>query len=194
MRKTLIAILLALALVVIPVGGALAATSADVTVTATPTYISITDSPNTWTLNGITGNGKIRPNTAYYSNPLGDTTAPSATVVDAECRFTVTNAAGSTVSVDLTVTCSDFSGGGANMANSDTGSNGTTSYGAYCWYSGMTYTSKVVVKTSGSSKMYSAGLAAGSSLKWGAEIKTQTDDFTSGTSSTATMTITATEH
>jgi len=45
MKKTLLAILLAVALIVIPVGSALAADSADVTVTATPGWVSITVAP-----------------------------------------------------------------------------------------------------------------------------------------------------
>lgn len=177
----------------VPATSALAATSQDVTITATPLYLAITNSPSTWTLNGITGAGTIEPDTVYYSNPLGDTTTPSATVADGECRFTVTCTAGATT-CDLTVNCGDFSGGDANMTNSDDGSNGASSYGAYSWYSGMTYSSKVVMKTTGSSELYSAGLAASGTLKWGAEIETQTGSWGGGSSSTATMTITATEH
>lgn len=180
---------LAVMLALIPAGTALAATSQNVTVNATPSYISITNAPDYWVLNGITGNSRISINTVYYSNPLGDTTTPSATVVDGECQFTITNA--STVAIDLTVTCSDFSGGDADMTNSDDGSNGATSYGAYCWNSGMTYASKVIMKTTGSSVMKDA-LAALTNIKWGAEIETQTDAWGGGSLSQATMIITAT--
>ena len=180
---------LAMMLALIPAGTASAATSANVTVNATPSYISITNAPNTWVLNGITGGGAISTNTVYYSSPLGDTTVPSATVADGECRFTVTNA--STVAIDLTVTCSNFSGGDADMTNSDDGSNGATSYGAYCWNSGIIYASKVIMKTTGSSVMKNA-LAALTNIKWGAEIETQTDAWAGGSTSQATIIITAT--
>jgi hypothetical protein len=195
MKKTLLAILLAAALTVIPVGNALAATSADVTVTADPLYLSITnttdDAGTTWLINGLTGSGQINVDTTYYSNPLGDTLAPAgANVVDGECYFTVTNAAGADT-CDLTVTWSDFAGGDADMTNSNTGSNGATSYGAYCWYSGMTYASKVIVDSSSSAKMYDPGLAAGASLKWGVEITTRQNAWTGGTASTSILTITA---
>ena len=195
MKRKVLSLLLALSLITsiltaIPV---LAADSQDVTITATPLYLAITNSPSTWTLNGITGSGTIAPDTIYYSNPLGDTTPPSATVVDGECRFTASCTAGATT-CDLTVNSGDFSGGDANMTNSDDGSNGATSYGGYSWYSGITYSSKVVMKTTGSSELYSSGLAGGNSLKWGAEIETQTDAWAGGDASTATMTITATEH
>jgi len=192
LRKTILAILLALALVVVPIGSVSAASSQDVTVTADPLFLSITNSPGTWTINGIGGgSGWINVNTTYYSNPLGDTTAPSATVLNTECYFTVTNAVGADT-CDLTVTWGDFAGGSANMTNSNDGTNGVNTYGAYCWYEGMTYANKVIVKDSGSDKMYDAGLAAGSSLKWGVEIKTRTNAWTGGSASTSTLTITAT--
>ena len=187
-------ILLAVVLALTPVSSLLAASSADVTVTATPLFLSITNTPDTWTINGITGPGTIKPNTTYYAKGgVNETTAPSATVLGTECYFTVTCSTGATT-CDLTVTWGDFTGGGANMANSNLGTNGATEYGAHCWYEGMTYASKVIVKSSGSDKMYTVGLAAGASLKWGVEILTQTNDWTSGVSSTSTLTITATEH
>lgn len=200
MRKTLIAILMALALVVIPAGSALAANSAGVTVTADPLFLSITNLPGTWTINGLGGgteSGQIAVNTTYYANPKAnadDTTPPSSTVLGSECNFEVTNAVGAET-CDLTVTWGAFTGGSATMTNKDTdGSNGPTTYGAFCWYEGMTYTNKVVVKSSGSAKMYDVGLAANTSLKWGVEILTRTNDWTGGTASTSILTITATAH
>jgi len=186
--KRLLFTLTVLLAMLCPVGVALAASSQNITITAIPTFIAITNTPATWTINGITGNGFILPNTTYYSNPLGDTTAPASTVADGSCRFTVTNAS-SSVALDLTVTFGNFSNGDAST-NSDTGSNGATSFGAYAWYSGMTYSSKVIAKTTGSSLLYDEW--SGSTLKWGAEIKTQSNAWTVGTSMTATMTITAT--
>jgi len=192
---------MALALVVIPAGNAFAASSVGVTVTADPLFLSITNLPTTWTINGLGGgteSGQIAVNTTYYANPIpnaDDTTPPSATVLGTECYFEVTNAAGAET-CDLTVTWGAFTGGGADMTNSDLGTNDTTKYGAYCWYSGMTTyaSSKVPVKTSASTKMYTTGLAAAGTLKWGVEIKTRTNDWTGGTASTSTLTITATAH
>ena len=188
-KRIAICLILALALVGLFATPTFGATSQDVTVTATPEYIAISNSPSTWTLNGITGSGVIAVDTVYYANPLGDTTTPSATVVDGECRFTITNS--STVAIDLTVNCGNFTGGDANMTNSDTGANGATSYGGYSWYSGMTYSGKVIMKSTGSDVMRD-GLAALTDVKWGAEIETQTNAWGGGSSSTATMTISAT--
>lgn len=191
MKRIIVALLLVLVMVVSLTIPAFADTSQDVTVTATPKYIAITNAPSDWTLNDITGSGKIDVDTVYYSNPGGDTTAPSATVIDDECRFTITNA--STVATDVYVNIGDFSGGDANMTNSDSdGSNGATTYGAFSWHSGMTYASKVVAKTTGSAVLKD-GLAATTNIKWGAEIETQTDAWTGGGASTATMTVSVQE-
>ncbi len=187
----LMAILLCImSLFVLQIESVFAATSQEVTITGTPSFAGISNSPSTWLLNGITGSGLIDVNTVYYSNPLGDTTAPAgANVVDGECRFTITNT--SSIAIDLTVICSDFSGTGDTMTNSNDGSNGAGTYGAYCWYSGMVYADKVVMKSVGSAAM-KTNLAASTNIKWGAEIETRTGAWTSTDNMTATMTITAT--
>lgn len=198
MRRIIVSVVLALVLVTSAAVPAFAADYADVTVTATPLYLSITnltdDTGTTWLINGIDGTGLIDPSTIYYAKGgANETTAPSATVLGTECYFTVTNATGASA-CDLVVTWGSFTGGGANMTNTDTdGSNGATSYGAFCWYEGMTTyaSSKVVVKSTGSATMYTAGLAAEGTLKWGVEIETQDNGWSSGVSSTSTLTITA---
>lgn len=188
----LVGILVALSLVLLPATQALAATSEGVTITATPAYVACTNDPDTWTLNDIVGDGvspkgTIAPDTFYYSNPLGDGTVPSDPVVDGECRFTLTNT--STITTDMFVVCSNFSGGSADMTNSDDGSNGATSYGAYSYCTGMTYsTGKVVCKTSGSLAT-KEDLAPTTDIKWGLAIETQTNAWAGGSSSTATATV-----
>jgi len=110
-------------------------------------------------------------------------------VVDGECRFTITNT--SSVATDLTVNFPHFTGGDA-MQNSDDGIAGVGEFGAYSYCTGMTYsTGKVVAANSGSGVMKNA-LAATTNIKWGLTITTQTDVWTSGTSMTSTVVITAT--
>ena len=185
MKKMILIALVLVAALVCLLSTTVSAT--DVTVNATPSYISFTSAPTSWVLNGITGSGLVNVDTIYYSNPLGDTTAPSATVVDGECQFTWTN--DSTVSVNITVNCGNFVGGSCAMDNSNTGANGAATFGAYSWYSGLTYANKVIVKSSGSDVLYTA--AAGVDKKWGAEIETRTNAWAGSTVSSATMTITA---
>jgi len=168
-----------------------AATTAVVTVTQAVAFIGISIDNATVTLNGLTGSGKVQPDTVYYTNPLGDTVSPSATVTDSECYFTITNT--STIATDLTGNLTNFSGGDNNSTNSDDGSNGATSYGAYAYYSGETFASKVVLKSSGSTTgNFSDGLAASTSIKIGFQLETQTNAWAGPTSDTATLTITAT--
>lgn len=186
-KKLLLVGLLTIALLLSFVYPAFAATSQNVTITAQPSYLTISNSPGTWTLNDLTGNGYAAVDTVYYSNPLGDTTPPSSTVADGECRFTV-DTTGSSQAVDLLVNCGNFTGITGGMTNSGDGSNGATTFGGYSWYSGMTYSSKVVMKESGSDQLYDE-LAIDTTLKWGAEIETRTDDWADDSSGTATMTI-----
>lgn len=174
--RKLAMMLVVAALVLPPAGSVLAADTLQGTGAATPGIIDVAwTSGNTWTINGLTGNSLIDKNTTYYSNPLGDTTPPSATVVDGECLMSIDNT--SNVITDVYADISDFTGGDA-MQNSETGSAGVGEYGAYSYYSGMTYSSKVVAKTTGSSVLKS-GLASNTDILVGYELTTQTDDFTS---------------
>ena len=191
MKRLLISFVLALALLVVPVAGALAADDT-VLVTATPSFLGITNSPDTWTLNGIAGDSVIQPATTYYSNPLGDTTAPAgATVATGECYFTITNTSSVDTFVDINI--SNFTGGSDEMTNSDAGTNGAGVFGAFSWYEGMTYPAdRVIAKTTGSDNLMTDNLTAETNLNWGMEILTQSDAWDGGTSSTATITITLT--
>jgi len=173
---------------------ALAATTAVVTVTGTPAYIAITISPTTYTINSDNaGSGVMAISTTYYSNPLGGTTSPSATVVDGECDFTITNTA--SIATDLTGNMSDGSGGSNPMTNVNGATPGAASYAAYAYYSGETFASKVLLKSSGSTLAnFKSNLGATTNLKVGFQFATQTGAWTGGTGSTYTLTITSTAH
>ena len=172
----------------------LAATTAVVTVTGTPAYISISIAPTTYTINSDTGgNSGMNISTTYYSNPLGGTTSPSATVVDGECDFTITNTC--SVAADYTGNMSDGSGGSNAMTNVNGATPGAASYAAYAYYSGETFTSKVLLKSSGSTLgNFKSNVTAAASLKVGFQFATQTAAWSGGTGSTYTLTITATVH
>lgn len=194
MRKTLLAILLALALAVVPAVGVLAANPAEVTVTATPAYVSLDlGAVTTWPINGIAaGDGKIRPNTTYYSNPLGDETAPAgANVVDGECRFTFTN--DGNVAIDIACDFDDFAG--IVMTNINTGytNNGATSFGASGYASGALWPGGAVTFASSGSGVFIDALGVAGTQKWGVALLTQDDAFTSATAMTSTITCTAVE-
>lgn len=194
MKRLVIAVILAVALVIVPASGALAATSQDVTITAQPGFIAIANSPTAWVINDVAdATGKyIAVDTIYYSNPLGDTTIPSDPIVDGECRFTVTNTSG--IATNIVVNFPNHSGGDAST-NSDLGTNDTTKFGAYAYtsYGSLNYSStgKVIAKSTGSDALISS-LSATTNFKWGLAYESQSDDWTSGTAMTSTVVITAT--
>jgi hypothetical protein len=168
---------------------AAATTTAVVTVTNTPQHLAITIT-STYNFNGISSRGTL-VNTTYYSNPGGQTTAPSSTVLDAECALTVTNT--SSVVTDLTANWSDMSGGSDNSTNGNTGTQGATTFGAYTYWSGIALASKVLCKSSASATAYSS-LAANTNIKCGLQLNEQTNAWTAGTASTSTVTYTVTAH
>lgn len=177
---------------VVPVA---AATTAEITVTATPTFLAIAITQNTWTINGIDGDSKIDLDTTYYSNETGasgDITAPSATVEATECYFTITNT--SNVVTDQTANMVHFTGGDA-MQNTDTGyaTNAAGSFGASTYTTGAAWTGgAVILKNAGSSAMITS-LAATTDQKFGVAIKSQSGAWTSASAMTSTITVTATE-
>ena len=67
MKKYLLSLLLALALVVGPVISVLAATDADVTVTATPAYVAITDNATTYDFGTISASANYTTSTALVA-------------------------------------------------------------------------------------------------------------------------------
>jgi hypothetical protein len=103
MKRLLVTIVLVLALTVMWAMPASAATTAAVTITATPTYIAMTisNSPNTWAI------GVVVENTMYYWT--ADTLVPAEPLVDGDMKETITNTG--SVAEDFDVECADFTGG-----------------------------------------------------------------------------------
>jgi hypothetical protein len=198
MKKRILKILIPVMAVLILALGlaspALAVTTAVVTVTGTPAYVAITISPTTYTINSDnSGSSVMAINTTYYSNPLGGTTAPTSTVADAACDFTITNTA--SIATDLTGNMSDGSGGSNPMTNVNGATAGASSYSAYAYYSGETFASIVLLKSSASTLgNFKSNLAATTNIKVGFQFSTQTGAWTGGTGSTYTLTITSTAH
>ena len=171
---------------------AMAATSSVVTVTNTPQFISASNLPTTYNFNA-TGAAHlgVLPSTTYYSNPGGQTTAPSTTVVDGECAFTVTDA--SSVAINCTSNMSDMTGGSDNSTNGNTGTAGATTYGSYTYISGIALASKVLLKSSASGVCIS-NLGASSTKLWGIQLNEQTNAWTGAVAATMTLTMTFTAY
>jgi len=194
LRRILVVSLLALVLGMVPSLPAFALTSQDVEVTATPAFIGIANAPPDWAPNDIVGDevspkGFIAPDTIYYSNPLGDELSPSDPIVDGECRFTITNT--STIKINLTVNFPNMAGGDAST-NSNLGTNDTTKFGAYSYFSGENYSTQKTIAENVSSAIAYGNLTAGTPILWGLAYESQSNDWTSGTAMTSTVAITAT--
>jgi hypothetical protein len=195
-KKILIGLMVAVLLTVGLVSPMLAATSQNVTVTATPAYVSIANDLDTWTLNGVIGDGFILTDTIYYAvdtDAVSDTTVPAATVNSTSCRFTIADTSG--VNITLKVTMEDFSGGSDPMTNTGTGANGVGAYGAYSYYNGQTYSQAKVVKKvaniATTDVLYTSTSPGDADISWGVALETQEDVWTGSSASTATLTITA---
>jgi hypothetical protein len=171
MKKTLLAILLVLALVVIPAGSALAANTQTVTVTATPTYISITNSQSTFGFGVVAAGSKPNTGTGWS---------------------TITN--DSTVTIDINIKCNGWDGGAndwtyASPATDDTGylaASGTFGGTGGSGGAGL-YDVEVL---NGVDSLLCDNLAVGNNPAWELELNAPTS-FSFGNQQTTTVTLTA---
>jgi hypothetical protein len=160
-RKTLIAILLAVALVVVPVGNALAADTDTVTVTATPGWVSIVNDPDDHDFGIVTAG-----------------TTPNTTT----SWFTITNS--STVAMDVNIGCDGWASAGTawiyGASGADQGQlNASAGTGAY----------DVTVPDSGSAQLMDA-VATTTDPTWELELEAPSS-FTFVDVQTTTITLTA---
>ena len=130
MRRTLLAILLAVALVVVPAAGVFAATTADVTVNATPAFISIT----------VSYPGSPTP---YDFGTVAESATPSTTT----SYFTITNSSSVLTDNTVGVTTATWSGGDG-WTHSDTCTPAANTAGLKANKGGTWDTDDVIVKFS----------------------------------------------
>ena len=189
MRKAILSIVLALVLLFAFAVPIFADTSDTVSVTATPAFISISVSPDTYDIGG--SGATIEPNTTYYACGLAgnESTPPGATVNDEDCEFTITNT--STVDIEITVNFPHFTGGDA-MQNSGGGytSNGASDFGVSGYASGASWPGGAVTFANSGSGVFLDAFSD-ASKKFGWALLTQTDAWSSGTAMTSTVTVSA---
>jgi len=192
MKRLFISSILALALMVVPVAGALAAPTTTVNVTAVPSFISISIDNSDWTINGINGSGVLDKDTTYYSKASGSETATfSDPVTDAECWNAITNTSG--IDIDLKADMADFGGGTVPMTNGH-GTAGANAFAAWVCEGGSVAdwsTDKVVMDTTGSGTFWTSS-TPGADIKVAFGVQTQTGDWTDAASQTTQITLTAT--
>jgi hypothetical protein len=184
----------------------IAATTAGITVTSTPQFLAITISPSAYNFTGTNGTGSsgaggqgVVPNNVYYSNPNGDTTAPTgAGALTAECDFTITNT--SSVPTDMTVVAGNFTAGSDQSTNINTSigqtttTPGTTSYEMQSYFTGQATAAWLSCwNTVGGPKNYT-NLAANTNVTFGLIYKDQTNAWTGGTAGQFTVTVYVSAH
>jgi hypothetical protein len=156
---------------------AMAATTADVTITATPTYIALTNDSGNWTI------GTVVENTTYYFT--ADTLIPAEPLVDGDMVGTITNTG--SVAEDIDVKCADFTGGvGWNISADD--SPGADEASVRAGITGMANRAAMIQVINTDTELKD-NLAASGTIMWCAELETGT--FTDGVAKSGTLTLTA---
>ena len=170
MKRLLISSILALALMVVPISGALAATTQDVTVTATPSYITVSNSPGSWPIGNVEEDTDNQTTNGY---------------------FTITN--GSTVTIDISFYVADggwtswtYGAPAENTAqlkvsSANGGSGGSTGAGAF---------DKTLAVGSGSSVLVMKDVGTTTNPTWEMQLDAPTT-FTHGDAQTCTVTLSA---
>jgi hypothetical protein len=174
-KKTLIAILLALALVVIPVGSALAAPSAGVTITATPaTYVSISNDTPSWAV------GTVDKSTDYWWKG----SAPTWPLGDGGCTATISN--DGNVTENIAIKGANFTSGGVGWTLV-TGTPGQNEVRLTAWKSLDAEVDGKNLTTS--DQTFISSLAATGTKKW--EMRMTTGTFTDNAAKSGAVTLTA---
>jgi curli biogenesis system outer membrane secretion channel CsgG len=169
MKRGLIALLLAVALILVPYGTVMAATTQNIEVTAQPTFISISNSPSSNDFGVVSENSNTSTSQGY---------------------FTVTN--GSTVAIDCSIgtnASSWDSDGGVNWTHSDTGTAGEDTVGLFSSPNNAAW--NIIVKNASPNDIVN-DQAAETNWQW--ELRLVTGTFTDGVVKAIKVVLTATEH
>jgi len=176
--KRILALLATLAIffgVALPVG---AATTQDVTITATPTYIALTNDTATWAI------GAVAVNTTYYWT--ADDLVPAEPLVDGDMKGTITNTG--SVAEDIDIKCANFTGGaGWTLSADDSPAEGEVNLRA--GITGMANRAAMKQVVNADVELIDS-LAASGTKKWCMELETA-PTFADGTAKTGVVTLTA---
>jgi len=175
-------ILTTVVLAVLPMTGVFAATTATVTITATPEYVAMTMSnhPATWAL------GVVIENTTYYWT--ADTLVPAEPLEDGDMKETITNTG--SVTSDVDVKCADFTGGVGWTLSADD-SPGANEINLRAGITGMANRAAMVQVTNGDIELIDSLAAAGTKM-WCMELETGT--FTDAVAKSGVTTLTISKH
>ena len=181
LRRGLWSVVFALALLVVSAAPALAATTAQVTVTATPEYIAMTNSEDSWAV------GNVAASTTYWWTADGNAPDPEPFEA-ADMKSTITNTG--SVAEDFDVKVAAFTGGvGWTISTDDSPGENEVSVRA-----GVTGTANeaAMVQVITTDEELTSNLASSSTIKWCMELETGT--FTDGVAKSGVVTLTASKY
>jgi hypothetical protein len=177
MRIKVLGILLSLLMVFGVAGTALAATTADVTITFTPTYIAMTNDTATWSIGVVAASG------TYWWTNAG--TAPADPFVDGDMKAILTNTG--SVAEDFDIHTHN-STGGAGMTLSTDDTPAANEFSLRAGITGMANEAAMKQVITTETELIS-NMAAAAHMHWCMELETGT--FTLGDAQSTTATITA---
>jgi hypothetical protein len=154
-----------------------AATTATVTITATPTYIALTNDTGNWAI------GVVVETTTYYFT--ADDLVPAEPLVDGDMKGTITNTG--SVAEDIDVKCADFTGGVGWSISADD-SPAADEVSIRTGITGMENRA-AMIQTINTDTELKDNLAAAGTIKWCAELETGT--FGDGVAKEGILTLTA---
>lgn len=163
----LVVAVFAVMLVALPIAPVLAATTADVTVTATPQYLAITASPGSY--------------------DFGAVTTSSNTTTSNTTQIGIFNTSSVTTNMTISVTGATWTGG-TPWTHSDTASPGADTVGLWSNAGGTFGTGDVIVKNASPNKI-KTNQAANTNFGYGLDLLAPTS-FSDGTQKTNTVRVT----
>lgn len=181
MKKRLLLILVTAILAAFPVTGVFAATTATVTITATPEYLALTNDSGDWTM------GTVAASTTYYFT--ADDLVPAEPLVNGDMKGTLTNTG--SVSSDINIKVADFTGGvGWNIREADN-SPGADEVAIRAGITGMANRAAMIQVKNVDTELVDS-LAASGTKMWCMELVTGT--FGDAVAKSGTVTLTISKH
>jgi len=179
MKRLIVSLVVALMLVLIPAQAVFAAITQDVTITATPTFIALTNSEAAWTVGTVVGSS-----TYWWT---ADTLVPADPFVDGDMKSTITNTG--SVAEDIDIKVAAFSGGaGWTISLDDTPVEGEISLSAGA--TGTLDEASMVQVITTDTELINAWASLGTKM-WCMEMETPAS-FVDGDEKTGVVTLTAT--
>lgn len=176
MKRLLLSLGLALMLTLAPATGVLAATTQDVLVTATPSYIAISNAPSTWAAGTITADTDVNTGNGHFT-----ITNSSTVILDISFYVATANWTHTSGSNDWLYGAPAENQGQLKVSSADGGAGGSGGAGTY---------DITLLTGSGNALLVCDNVSTATSPTWEAELDAPTS-FTHGDAQSCNITMTA---